>query len=174
MMKRRVVKVGGSLLEIKQMTPKLKFWLYLNADMQNIIVVGGGGFADLIRRCNRDQSEEESHELACRAMSLTAKIVYCSIRESDFCRHFEEVNTSQQQTVIFDSCDWVLGCEDVPASWDFTSDSIAAKLATELDADELVLIKSRMGELDEPGFVDPCFAEESKSIKSIRVSTLDE
>jgi aspartokinase-like uncharacterized kinase len=172
--KRRVIKFGGSLLPRKDVGPKLKFWLYLNPDMQNIIVVGGGELADSIRSMNRLFNDEEAHEFACRAMSLNAKVLGCYLKESDFCSDIEQVNNATQPTVIFDSVQWILECPEVPKSWDFTSDSIAAKLATELDADELVLIKSRMGELDEPGFVDPCFAEESKSVKSIRVSTLDE
>jgi len=173
-MERRVVKVGGSLLAIKEMIPKLKSWLLRNADMQNIVIVGGGQMADLVRRLDRNLSDEDSHKLACRAMSLTANIVFCSLKESVSCTDIDQLKQTQDPTVIFNACDWILGCEDVPASWNFTSDSIAAKLATEIDADELVLIKSRMGKLDEPGFVDACFAEQSSSVKAIRVCTLDE
>jgi len=173
-MKRRVVKFGGSLFLKEDVGPKLKFWLYLNSDMQNIIVVGGGKIADAIRGMGKLINTFESHEFACKAMSLNANILDCYLKNAKLCTDIEEVELTDHPTLIFDSADWILGRTEVPKSWDFTSDSIAAKLAAELDADELVLLKSRIGTLDEPGFVDACFAEESKSVKSVRVGTLNE
>jgi len=172
-MKRRVLKFGGSLLVDEEVGPKLKFWLYLNKDMQNIILVGGGQVADSIRNMCRLLNDDKSHELACKSMSINAWVLDHYLEDSKLCTEIDKLNATKDPTVIFDAADWILGCPDVPKSWDFTSDSIAAKLAREIDADELVLLKSRMGELDEPGFVDACFANESRSVKSIRVSTLD-
>ncbi len=172
-MKRRVVKVGGSLLSGPNFMPRLKAWLASNSNMQNILVIGGGDMADAVRRMHELLNDEKSHEFACRAMSLNARALACSIVAIEFSTHIDQLKKTDNSTVIFDSLEWILGCSSVPATWDFTSDSIAAKLATTIDADELVLIKSRMGALDEPGFVDVCFADESQSVKSIRVSTLD-
>ena len=175
-MKRRVVKVGGSLLAIPELGAKLCGWLSRNAEMQSILVVGGGEVVDVIRRLEESQNltDQQSHELACRALSLTAKVVACSVAEAEFCDRIETLRESTSAIVIFDSSTWILGKDDVPATWEFTSDSIAARLACELDAEELVLMKSRMGSVEEPGFVDACFADESKPAKSIRVCTLNE
>jgi len=175
-MKRRVVKLGGSLLELRELAAKLKFWLHENGNMQNVIVVGGGDIANVIRRLDRTHGflSQQSHELACKSMRLTASIVSYLIGEADLCRDEDELENSRTPTVIFDSSEWILQQPNVPVSWDFTSDSIAARLATVLNAEELVLIKSRMGYVNEAGFVDGCFAEESKSVKSIRVCTLSE
>jgi len=174
-MKRRVVKVGGSLLAVGELGSKLSTWFAANFDMQNIIVVGGGEFVDLVRMKQQTQSlsDEQSHQLACRSMSLTARIV-ASLVDAEFHERYEQLADSESAVVVFDSCEWILQQENVPASWDFTSDSIAARLACSLDADELVLIKSRMGLVDEPDFVDACFSAESKSVKSVRVCTLSE
>ena len=174
-MRRRVVKLGGSLLEVRELGSKLKVWLQENDDLQNIIIVGGGGIADVIRKLESTQNfdSRQAHELACRSMSLTAKIVACSIREAFSCNDFEILGNSPSPAIIFDASNWILEQPNVPASWDFTSDSIAARLAAVLNVEELVLIKSRVGGVDEPGFVDACFAEESKSVKSVRVCTLN-
>ena len=175
-MNRRVVKVGGSLLAVPELGPKLEIWLSRNADMQNILVVGGGEVADVVRRLEKPQQHtaQQAHELACRAMSLTARIVACSISDAEFCDRIETLSESTSSIIIFDSSSWILEKDDVPATWDFTSDSIAARLACELDAEELVLFKSRMGSINESGFVDACFAAESESVKSVRVCTLNE
>lgn len=172
-MKRRVVKVGGSLLEVQGLGESLAKWLKQNADMQNVIVVGGGKAADLVRANNESLTDEHAHRLALKAMSVTANLISCVINDRPACDDFSVLKAASED-VVFDSSEWILTQPNVPASWDFTSDSIAARLATELDADELVLIKSRMGSIDEPGFVDGSFTEESKSIKSVRVCTLNE
>lgn len=171
-MKRRVVKVGGSLFSLSSLGDRLIQWLESNADMQNILVIGGGRVADLVRENCERLSDEDSHLLACGAMRLTAKLVSHMINQKSPCEKFEQLQHLTDQNIVFDSHDWILAQPNVPASWDFTSDSIAARLATVLDVDELVLIKSRMGKLDEPDFVDACFTKESRSVKSIRVCTL--
>ena len=171
-MKRRVVKVGGSLFSLSRMGDKLIQWLEANAEMQNILIVGGGRVADMVRESCDHLSDEASHMLACGAMRMTANLVSHIIDQKFPCRKLDELQQLTDQNIVFDSHDWILAQPDVPASWDFTSDSIAARLATVLKVEELVLIKSRMGELDEPEFVDACFAKESRSLKSIRVCTL--
>ncbi|QEG21378.1 amino acid kinase family protein [Mariniblastus fucicola] len=174
-MSRRVVKLGGSVLRAGQIGPTLKVWLEENDDLQNIIVVGGGSFADVVRELQGLQNlgEQQSHELACHAMSLNAKVVSCLIPEAEFCDRISQLENSQSSNIIFDAAQWTIGKSDIPASWDFTSDSIAARLASELDAAELVLIKSRMGSIGEPGFVDAHFTKEARSVKSVRVCTLN-
>ena len=173
-MKRRVVKFGGSLFPQEDVGAKFRFWLDSNSDMQNIIVVGGGKLADSVREMDLLLNDVQAHEMACLSMSINAFVLGTCLIEGDLCDEIQRLNELKEPTVVFDPVPWILGCPEVPASWDFTSDSIAAKLAAEINADELVLIKSRMGELNEPGFVDACFAEQSSSVKSIRVSTLDE
>lgn len=173
-MKRRVVKLGGSLFELSSISELLARWLDSNSDMQNILIVGGGRVADLVRENSEALSNEKSHEIACGAMRFTAKLISHIVNQCDPCKDLTELNGVLEPNIVFDSYDWILAQPNVPASWDFTSDSIAARLAASIDADELVLIKSRMGDIDEPGFVDACFAEESKSVKSIQVCTLSE
>ena len=173
-MKRGVVKVGGSLFSLDRMGDKLVHWLEANNDMQNILVVGGGCVADLVRQNSDRLSDEASHMLACGAMRMTANLVSHVIGQKFPCSKIDELQSLALQNFVFDSHDWILAQTNVPRSWDFTSDSIAARLATVLKVDELVLLKSRMGELDEPGFVDACFATESRSLKSVRVCTLFE
>ena len=119
-MKRRVVKIGGSLFEIRELGKKLRVWLNENNSMQNIVVVGGGGLADVIRRLERTQhfDSQQSHELACRSLSLTAKLMAYSIDEAHFCCEFKTLHESKTPIVIFDSSSWILDQPNVPQSWD--------------------------------------------------------
>ncbi len=174
MMKLRVVKVGGSLLQRADVADRLARWLIKNADMQNVLIAGGGHVADLVRENKEKLSDQQCHDLAIKAMSFNAHLVSQIISNRPPCESLDDLAPSHAQNLVFDSADWILKQPNVPASWDFSSDSIAARLASTLNANELVLLKSRNGAIDEPGFVDPCFAAESKSIASVRVGTLDE
>jgi hypothetical protein len=81
---------------------------------------------------------------------------------------------------VFDPEKWLQDEEPVtpgcvlPAEWTVTSDSIAARLAQCLDADELVLIKSSLPEDDAmvyaaaEGYVDSFFVTVASSIRVIR------
>ena len=59
------------------------------------------------------------------------------------------------------------GADPLPASWDVTSDSIAARIAIHLDASRLILLKSRavprgggLAEAASLGLVDPMFPDD--------------
>lgn len=173
---KRVVKIGGSLLSKAGLGDSLNQWLVENNDMQNILVVGGGELADVIRRLDASLklSSMLSHRLALQTMSINASAIAECIPNCLQTDDLETVQKTSKSNIIFDSHHWINLCHDVPATWDFTSDSVAAKLAAELSAEELVLIKSRLGNLDEPGFVDACFANESRSLTTVRVCTLSE
>jgi aspartokinase-like uncharacterized kinase len=144
--------------------------------MQNVLVVGGGELADVIRRLDSTikLSPKTSHRLALQTMSINSSVIAECISNCVLTDCIERIRDASKPVVIFDSCTWIARLNDVPASWDFTSDSVAARLAVELSAKELVLIKSRLGELNEPGFVDSCFAKESQSLPNVRVCTLSE
>jgi hypothetical protein len=67
----------------------------------------------------------------------------------------------------------------LPASWDVTSDSIAARLASLLGADELTLLKSALpaetkswSEAAQGGYVDQFFPQAAAGLPRIRVVNL--
>ncbi len=69
----------------------------------------------------------------------------------------------------------------LPADWSVTSDSIAARIAITLSADELVLLKSAslpnaancdIQEMSNAGYVDGFFVELANSINRVRFVNL--
>jgi len=150
----RVVKLGGSLLDLADLTPRLRRWLALGPQRCNVIVVGGGRLADAIRDYDKFHAlgETASHWLCLRAMSINAELVAALLPEALLVHSLAELHQIPTATgpVIFDAWTFLrdeepkLVAEPLPASWQVTSDSIAARLAEILGGAELVLLKSAL------------------------------
>ena len=69
----RVVKVGGSLWDLPQLAEVLPRWIATQPPARNVLVAGGGAWAEEIRHLDRLRglSPMAAHWLAIRAMSLT-------------------------------------------------------------------------------------------------------
>jgi hypothetical protein len=72
--------------------------------------------------------------------------------------------------------DAALGAAALPQTWDVSSDSIAARVAELIAADELVLLKSALpgDAMNLADYVDPYFATASAKLRSIRFVNLAE
>ncbi len=112
-----------------------------------IIVPGGGEFADSVRDL---QNKYQFDDLAAHKMALLAMCQYGQLLVS---LNKKLKIVSDIDTLMSDSgkhlpllwlplslCD---DQSDIPASWDFTSDSIALWLAIKLAAEKLILVKSK-------------------------------
>ena len=147
---RVVVKVGGSLFQIPDLSARLNRWLR-NSGFQTILVPGGGGAADWIRKLDQVYRfpEVTSHWLAIRAMSLNAHVLSevmggVSVIECVKDALFQEGSQSA----------WILDpqkmlCEKsqesnpgLPCTWDVTGDSIAAWVTHQVSASTLFLLKA--------------------------------
>ncbi|MBU4267161.1 MAG: hypothetical protein L6243_01670 [Candidatus Altiarchaeales archaeon] len=118
-----VVKVGGSLCRDQGVLERLCDELN---EMGGILVVPGGGeFADTVRGIDREFRLDEriAHRLAILAMQQTGVLI------GEFFKG-----------EIFD-CAALLDDENLKASWDVTSDSIAAYIAKERGAKRLIILK---------------------------------
>jgi hypothetical protein len=93
--------------------------------------------------------EESSHWLCLRLMSVTARLVHRLLPEAILI-HAWPTSEAYRPLAIVDCLPLIEEAEHrpdasrLPRSWDVTSDSIAAWLAAELDAAELVLLKSQL------------------------------
>ena len=172
-----VLKLGGSL----STSPRLQQWLVeitQFAKQQNIIVVpGGGSYADHVRSQQLQQEFDDltAHRLAILAMSQTG---YWLMGK---CHALLPVNDSgkvlpqldQGLPLLWLPLELLDDTGSIPASWDYTSDSIALWLAGKLQSDQLLLVKRRILSADSDltdyinkDIVDKGFQLLRKNIKS--------
>lgn len=165
----RIVKLGGSLASGFHLRP----WLAALAEHglgRVALVPGGGPFADAVRASQqvwgfRDLHAHRMALLAMRQFGLMlcgmepklseapgAAAVKRTLREGGLPVWLPEVEE--------------LDAAGVPPCWDITSDSLAAWLAGELGASELLLVKScrvaegrSVGQWVREGVVDPAFGD---------------
>lgn len=140
-MRRRVIKVGGSLLDLPDLAVRIKSWMRLQKKAQNILLMGGGNFCNEIRDLH-DRfgfSEIQSHDACMESMGVAASILG-SLLDLEIVDCFEAIGLPRED-IVFDCRSWISQNDDIPKSWELTSDSISALLAGQLNAD-LVLFKS--------------------------------
>ena len=148
-----VVKVGGSLLDYERLSDALGRWLDPEPQKHYVLVAGGGKWADAIRQADREAAigDEAAHWHCVQAMSTTAELLAGRLKKAapvfhDFGALRERLARPGQ--TVFDCWSFLREHEPqapgtpLPCSWDVTSDSIAARLAIVLSAEELVLLKS--------------------------------
>lgn len=142
-----VVKLGGSL----QYSKDLKDWLDVitRYGMNRVVIVPGGGrFADEVRSAQRHWrfDDKTAHRMAILAMHqfgllLTGLNPYLRTVPNP-----EIIQTAEKKDYI---PVWLpnpahLEQNGLAASWDVTSDSLSAWLATTINAEQLFLVKSVM------------------------------
>jgi len=122
-----VVKVGGSLYnQIPELAPVLN-----SSKCPLLLVPGGGPFADTVRQCNVD--EDAAHWMAIAAMEQYGWFI------SSFGIKTTEKMRACRKTTVFLPYRCLRRTDDLPHTWDATSDTIAAWVASALGLDLLVL-----------------------------------
>jgi 5-(aminomethyl)-3-furanmethanol phosphate kinase len=138
-----VVKVGGGVGALETLCATLGA---LGERHPLVIVPGGAGFADAVRDADRrfGLSAEASHRMAILGMEqfgwLLSELIPGAERCSDLARARELAD--RHAAVVLTAG---LPLDELPATWDVTSDSIAAWLADQLGAGRLVLVKALDG-----------------------------
>jgi len=180
----RIVKLGGSLFDLPALFPTL-VELLAQDFVENRIVPGGGGFANEFRRLDpiHQWTPRTSHQLGLEAMGLAARMIAASHPAFQLVHSLHELVSPGRLPVLDVSRLEELAQgeqEEFPASWDVTSDSIAAWVAHRLAAEQLLLLKScslpsplpTAVEAADAGWVDPCFPQLAAHIKEIRWANL--
>lgn len=166
-----VIKLGGSLAD----SPDLIEWINVfgRAGAGKIVIVPGGGpFADQVREAQKhwDISDGTAHKMALLAMdqyglmlagletgqSLNKKLVPLTTITA------VEEALNNQQVPIWLPAEQLMHHGMIPQNWTVTSDSLAAWLADQLQADQLFLIKRvqaedityRFEQLESEGIID--------------------
>ena len=135
---KQVVKIGGSLFPkyAIDLAKKLK-----NTD--SCIVLGGGEFANLVRKYNDEQhfSDETNHWTAIDCMDIMAKLTNDKVDSAKLAYSIEEINQISDEglTPIFIASKFLRDEDPFECSWDVTSDSIAAYISHLLNANLLIV-----------------------------------
>jgi 5-(aminomethyl)-3-furanmethanol phosphate kinase len=189
-----VVKVGGSLLTWSELPERLARWLgsadFLEAERRTrlVLIVGGGPAADFVRTLDAMHrlGDEPAHRLALHAMDFTAEALARLLPAARVVHRLVELPTA-----------WRAGLRPILAprlyleevderradrlafSWDVTSDAIAARVAVDLRASRLVLLKSASApravtraDAAAAGLVDPCFPAVSEPLDQVEIVDL--
>ncbi|MFK8114288.1 MAG: hypothetical protein AB8B91_18955 [Rubripirellula sp.] len=192
---RRVIKVGGSLLLREDLLQALPAWLERQTPAANLLIFGGGEVIDAIRHLDQirpgDPADthwmcvgllDVSFELAARWFDwrfLDSTDDFAQACKSEF--KASEGSASSQPILIrvrsfYNRQIHQRESLSLPLDWTTTTDAIAAFLAIETDADELVLLKScavdarfDVQQLAQAGIVDEALPGIADRVKSIRV-----
>ena len=185
-----VVKVGGSLLCRPEIGPLLQAWLDSLETAHTVLIAGGGEQVEAIRVADTNQQlgQSASHWLAIEAMQQTAQQLSALIPEATFIKTFSELRQQLESSgiTILDVHQFMREEEpnfpglSLPEHWDVTSDSIAARLAVVLQANELVLLKScssascqmSLKALADSGYVDPFLPRLRSELPKVRLVDL--
>jgi aspartokinase-like uncharacterized kinase len=167
-----VLKLGGSLLTIPDLMDCLEAVIHRLRPSPVLVVPGGGAAADVIRDLDRklQLSPEKAHRDAIAAMSHNAALL-CRLNKSlRLVRNYDEALHvwSEGYSAVLDADSFLFGQPDntgdsLPASWDITSDSIAAWTARQWEADRIILAKScdapetNLSALCQLGMIDRAF-----------------
>lgn len=164
-----VVKIGGSLCA----DPVLPQWLDLLTQIGGgrvTVVCGGGSFADEVRRVQAHWQFNDlaAHNMAVLAMAQTAYQLHALNPALQLTARKSEIPVllRRGKTALWVPLELRRDKPDARTDWDATSDTIALDLAKDLNAEQLVLIKScaidpqmSLGELGKAGVLDAAFAE---------------
>lgn len=141
-----ILKLGGSLLARPEL---LKQWLVLASQQgqgQLVIIPGGGIFAEQVRSLQTTLSYDDrtAHYMALLAMQQVALLFKGWVQELTVISKIAEIipTLKQRRVVVWSPLATELDAYNIPASWDITSDSLAAWLAVQLRAKQLLLVKS--------------------------------
>ena len=110
-----------------------------------VVVPGGGPFADQVRDAQKrmDFSDNAAHAMAILAMDQFGYVILDRHERLAPARSLEEIEQAVEagKIPVWLPSALAIFVPDIRASWDITSDSLAAWLAGKLAADALLLIK---------------------------------
>ncbi|RWQ84593.1 MAG: hypothetical protein EOS85_09820 [Mesorhizobium sp.] len=138
-----IVKLGGSTARAAEM----ENWIaaLAGSKLPIVIVPGGGQFADQVRESQiyMDFSDAAAHAMAILAMEQFGQVILDRHERLVPARSLDEMVRAldEGKVPVWLPSSLALPAPDIPASWDMTSDSLAAWLAGKLGAKALLLIK---------------------------------
>jgi aspartokinase-like uncharacterized kinase len=141
-----VFKVGGSLLAYPELlVSTLAAIVDESVNARVAIVPGGGPFADAVRDADRrfHLDDGSAHWMAVLAMDQYAHMLAGMRTELTIATSEREVESAiaSGRIPVIAPYRWLRDTDPLPHTWDVTSDSISAWIASALGAKHLVLVK---------------------------------
>lgn len=157
-----VVKLGGSLLlpaepsvePLASLRTRLRRWTNGRPGLR-VWIVGTGAWGDHLRHVQSSLglSEEDCHWAAIGLMSVAGELAARILERCEIVQTIVDLRRCVQRRtksadVVFDPSHFLRTFEptmpgpSLPCDWSVTSDSIAARLASAIDADALTLLKA--------------------------------
>jgi aspartokinase-like uncharacterized kinase len=188
----RIVKVGGSLFEQADLSDRLQRWIAHQPPGMTVLLAGCGELGESVRKFDKrfQLGEARSHALCIELLGVTAQLLASLLPEAKLCSDWRAilertVATPMNAPVVFHPVAFLRDAEPVspgevlPLSWDVSTDSIAARFAELVRADDLVLLKSRLpppftllDELADCNYVDRYFPWAVKPLAEVRFVNL--
>ncbi|RIZ71072.1 MAG: uridylate kinase [Methylococcales bacterium] len=141
-----VIKLGGSLTHSKALINCLNKIELRYQGRAVIIVPGGGAFADQVRLAQQQWQFDEvtAHHMAILAMQQMALMFKGLAPQWPIVSSLSDMQQDLylNKTFIWSPNSAELDQAAIPATWDITSDSLAAWLAKQVSSTELILVKS--------------------------------
>ena len=171
-----VVRVGGGLLSgVENFEAVLAEISDASRHVPLLVVPGGGPFADAVREVDDLLSlpDEATHWMAVLAMDQYAHLIASRLPTGKLVMRANDIEAAldERRIPVLAPYRWMREADPLPHSWDVTSDSISAWVASQVGASRLVLVKP-------PGasgsdIVDACFAAVLKPHISVEIVTAD-
>lgn len=186
-----VIKVGGSLLDWPELGDRLAALVARLRGEDSagagkvLLLAGGGAVADFVREMDRIHwlGDARAHWLAIRALDFNAELLASLLPGARMVHRPEELESIWNLGLIpilaprrmLEEID-ARGPNPLPASWEITSDSIAARIALYLGARRLILVKSALVPEETTreaaarlGLVDPMFPVIARELESVEI-----
>jgi aspartokinase-like uncharacterized kinase len=167
-----VIKLGGSLLSSSVLPLCLDVICRFSG--QVLIVPGGGVFADQVRAAQVQWGFDDvtAHRMAILAMQQMALLLKSMQPEFELFHDLDAINVISHPAIWSPNLA-ELDQAGIAASWDVTSDTLAAWLASRVSADALILVKSCLipaeasfSELQQQGVLDAGFLHFTRNLSA--------
>ena len=142
-----IFKIGGKILEdIENLSSTISQLeqLYKEGIIHKIIVIpGGGSFANFIRKVYNELkfTEEVAHWMGIISMNYNGLELNKKFPNIELIENFDKLKDNRRIFCVFLPYEFIKEKDNLPHSWDITSDSISLFIAKELELKECYLIK---------------------------------
>jgi aspartokinase-like uncharacterized kinase len=169
-----VIKIGGAILRETGAVEKLGPTIArIAARVPLLVIPGGGPFAETVREVDRGLQlpADAAHWMAILAMDQFAEVLGAFIPESEIVEELGEIEgaLARRRVPVLAPYRWLHAADELPHSWDVTSDSLAAYLTGLLGAERLLMIKPVEGAV--PELTDPYFSRAMPAGTDCRCAT---